>query len=827
MLTGAAFGIVFLYLLDSGQQAFAGQGRRPYGPVDLGDDGALGPFRTSVGRIPIAPLGEVEVGPSGPGAQGPGTGGGTPAPAAGGSGDPLVQPRARAGLAVEPSPSYGGSGGFDGLPIGAGPPSGSGIRVQNKASEGPGTPGSPAAPGTPGTPGQPRERGSPQPLDLPQLLLVLVRVNSQSNAVSVEGQAISQSLIDQHAVADSVVDMRFQNLPGFEMRSELALPATARSRLSDADLQLISQNVGIVNSQVLGGSANDLLLISVQDLLSLMVDTPTAGTASINTRSGGADRSRITLGDGANTLGVEALQRLNFTAIGMPESAKLSFTMLTEGLQSSWISMGGGSDSLLINSGWYGGNLPIDTPLFLQRQDLGISLDLGGLSALSSDASSRMVSLNATAVGMDASSVDLGDGNNTMVINTRIDQDLGNQLGVLGPQSSSQVVLDRIGMRDSSIRMGSGDDSLIVNGRVLNSTIDLGAGNNTLLLETAPDDRSTIVNGSGSNEISISNFVGSALQAGSGDDTLRLSDGRAYGSFDGGAGNNSLVAATGLGSNRDVVNVTGADQGYFNALHFNNVGTLNTGGNNDVVILQLGGSLTGQLLGGDGLDRLEFHNWSLPVTVDLDLGTSTAIGGGAPGSLRGFEQVIGGNGNDLLISSGAFLGIDGGLGDDVMYLRWSPWLSTNFEGIQVNGGAGKDLFVFSGLDGQAPASWDGVSGLPTLSDLDLSYDNSKGIGLTDRIGVVQTTIAADGSQSQLFTALTPSGVSGVGNVKLLPIAPIQQLLTGMADNTRQLAISFDPLSSRLPDLVMLGSQGKGSFETVAHLQITRIESTLM
>lgn len=191
---------------------------------------------------------------------------------------------------------------------------------------------------------------------------MLVRVSSQSNAVSVEGQAISKSLIDQHAVADSVVDMRFQNLPGFEMRSELALPATARSRLSDADLQLIAQNVGIVNSQVLGGTANDLLLISAQDLLSLMVDTPTAGSASVNTRTGGADRTRITLGEGANTLGVEALQRLNFTAIGMPESAKLSFSLLTEGLQSSWISMGGGSDSLLINSGWYGGNLPIDTP---------------------------------------------------------------------------------------------------------------------------------------------------------------------------------------------------------------------------------------------------------------------------------------------------------------------------------------------------------------------------------------------------------------------------------------------------------------------------------
>jgi hypothetical protein len=241
--------------------------------------------------------------------------------------------------------------------------------------------------------------------------------------------------------------------------------------------------------------------------------------------------------------------------------------------------------------------------------------------------------------------------------------------------------------------------------------------------------------------------------------------------------------------------------------------------------MELGSSLTGKLLGGAGLDRLEFHNWSLPVTVDLDLGSSTAISGGVPGSLQGFEKVIGGSGNDVLVSSGAFMGIDGGLGDDVMYLRWTPWLSSNEQGIQMNGGPGKDLFVFSGLDGEKPSRWDGKSGLPNLTDFDLSYDNTRGIGLTDRIGVLQTTLAADGSQKQLFTELTPSGLTGVGNVKLLPIAPIEQLVSGMTDNTKQLAISFDPLSNRLPDLVMLGSNGKGSFGTVAHLQINRIEPT--
>jgi hypothetical protein len=49
----------------------------------------------------------------------------------------------------------------------------------------------------------------------------------------------------------------------------------------------------------------------------------------------------------------------------------------------------------------------------------------------------------------------------------------------------------------------------------------------------------------------------------------------------------------------------------------------------------------------------------------------------------------------------------------------------------------------------------------------------------------------------------------------------------MSDNTRQLAISFDPLSNQMPDLVMLGSSCKGTYGTVAHLQINQVSSSLL
>ncbi len=662
---------------------------------------------------------------------------------------------------------------------------------------------------------------------MPQLVLVLARTTSQSSSRSVDGKTISESFINQFGIKDSNVDMASRPIPGLEVRSDLFLPGSAYSRLSDADLKVISRDVGLANSRILNGGANDIVVIGVQDLFSLMLATPTAGMANINTQSVGVDGSGINLGGGTNVLDLQALQRLSFTALGQTNRAQLTFNLLTEGIKDSLVSMGAGSDTMLVNSGWYGGEIPQDIPLLLNQSNQGISLDLSQLNINNGNLGNSPISLNALALGLDNTSVNLGDGNNYMAINTAISEDLGADLGILGSSPNSGYRLDRIGMRDSQITMGSGNDTLIVNGRVVDSTINLGGGNNQIFLET-PLEGTSKIEGSGKNRITVSNLVGSAVVGGSGDDTLTLTRTDEFGSFEGGGGNNTIKGPSDGGvSSRDVITINGEDQGFFNAIRLNNVGNIDTGTGNDVVIMNFGASLTGQLLGGAGLDRLEFNNWSLPVSVDLDRGSVSAIDKGRSGALVGFEQVMGGNGNDTLISSGAFNGIDGGLGDDVMYLRWSPWLSAPEEGLQVAGGGGKDLFVFSGLDTPTPLSWDGKSGLPTLADLDLTYDNTQGIGLTDRIGIVQNINNADGSQSQIFQELTPTDGKGIGNAKLLPIAPLEQLLTGMSDNTKQLAISYDPLSPKGAELILLGSNGKGTFENVAHIGGTSFNGTML
>ena len=825
MLTGAAFGIVFLYLLDSGQQALAGQRRRTGGPIDAPVDGELGRFRTSVGRIPISPLEEVAVG--GPPAKGSGQAEPIKAlPSVGGGSDLRGGMGFRSG--EEGSNLFAATPGNQGTPSSnrliasaEGPPIGNNQKQQiGTNNQGIITAPAPAPRVT--TPADFNPGESPiESKDLPKLLLVLVRVTSESTSRSIDGKAISESFINQFGVKDSSVDIQHQPVPGLEVRSDLVLPGSAYSQLSDASLKVISQDVGLLNSTVLGGGASDVVVIGVQDLLSLVLATPKSGTVNIDSQSIGVAGSNLLLGGGANFLNLEALQRLSFTALGPSQQAHLTFNLLTNGIKDSLVAMGAGSDNLVVNSGWYGGELPQEIPLLLNPSNLGISLDLNQISNLASNPDHFSASLNAVAIGLERTAVNLGDGNNLMVINTAISQSLPSDLGIF--DKSTEYTLDRIGMRNSSVTMGSGNDTLVVNGRVINSTIDLGAGTNQIFLETPLEGTSKIESNTGENQININSLVGSAVIGGNGNETLNLNRVDGFGSFDGGGGNNAIVGPSGAASTRDVIVVTGADQGFYNGININHVGTVNTGGNNDVVIMNLGASLTGQLIGGAGLDRLEFHNWTLPVNVDLDRGSATAISNGASGALGGFEQVKGSNGNDLLISSGAFKGIDGGEGDDVMYLRWSPWLSAPNDGLQVVGGNGKDLFVFSGLDTPPPSSWDGKSGLPTLSDLDLSFDNSRGIGLTDRIGIVKNVTNVDGTKSEVFQELIPSNLSGVGNVKLLPIAPLGQLLSGMTDNTKQLAVSFDPLSKNPAELILLGADGKGTFENVANLNVSRLE----
>jgi hypothetical protein len=428
-----------------------------------------------------------------------------------------------------------------------------------------------------------------------------------------------------------------------------------------------------------------------------------------------------------------------------------------------------------------------------------------------------MFSLNARAVGLENSLLDVGGGNDRVSILTMIDADLQNDLGVLYNDPFTRIKLERVGLLDSEVRLGSGNDELRVNGAVIGSTIDLGSGSNTLWLEGEVSGSSRILMGDGNNTIIVNAGLGGTVQGGAGDDRFSLSTLALAGQLDGGAGFDTLEAWALSGDRREVLVMSGPDRGNVDGLRFQNVESVDLGAGNDVALLDIDSTLTGQLLGGAGLDRLEYSNWTLPVSVDLDRGAASGIGGGASGSLQGFEQVVGGLGSDSLISSGAFGGIDGSEGDDLLFLRWSPWLSSDGEGLQVSGGAGRDLMVFSGLEQQAPSFWDGRSGLPDLVDLDLSsnLDGNSNIGLTDTIGWLRREPSAGGGSQETFLRLTPSGLEGIGDARLLPIAPLEQLLAGMDSDTRQLAIAWDGHSGA--QLHLLGSQGIGTSQVIANL----------
>ena len=791
MLTGSALGVVLLYLMEEG---LASKGQPPRGGrVDdpgLDDPGRL---QAKAGAISIRPLDSVDVDTEMRRAQASGSQFQTP-PAAGISG--AVQEPAT-GFPQLPGPTAGqafGGSRNGGSPLPAG---GSGALQPGDVD--------PAQPEPPGPPGPlPPTPGSL----LPQLVLVVVRTVSGASSRTVEGKAVSEQQATQVGIENTLLDLRAAAAKqGLRLDSDRTLQSFAISQLDDADLRMVAEHIGLLNTTVLNGDGSDALIVNARDLLQLGLFTPTTATATVNSELTGMQDSTIQGVPGADYVALEELTRLTFTGLGGSDQAYLSFDLLTTALRNSGILLGEGNDTITINSGYLVAN---QTALTAQQAS-GLNFDLGDSPTSAGDGSNWMFNLNARAVGLENSLLDLGGGNDRVSILTTIDADLRNDLGVLYDDPYTRINFERVGLLGSEVRMGSGDDELRVNGAVIDSTIDLGSGSNTLLLEGEVSGNSRILMGDGNNTIIVNAGLGGKVIGGSGDDRFSLNT--LAGELDGGAGIDTLTATA--TDRREVLVVSGVDKGNLDGLRFQNIESVDLGSGNDVALLDIDGSLTGQLLGGAGLDRLEYTNWTLPVNVDLDRGTATGIGAGSSGSLRGFEQVVGGLASDTLSSSGAFSGIDGSEGDDLLFLRWSPWLSGAGEGLQVSGGVGRDLIIFSGLEQQAPAFWDGQSGLPDLVDLDLSPIANGNGGFTDSIGWLRSEPIPGGGSQESFLRLTPSGLEGVGDVRLLPIAPLEQLLAGMASDTRQLAIASDGQFGS--QLHLLGSQGIGTSQVIAGL----------
>jgi Ca2+-binding RTX toxin-like protein len=212
-----------------------------------------------------------------------------------------------------------------------------------------------------------------------------------------------------------------------------------------------------------------------------------------------------------------------------------------------------------------------------------------------------------------------------------------------------------------TIDLEAGDDQLHLGGdvdlSVLAITVNGGEGSDTLQGSTGADD---IVIGPNVNLISVE-----GIDLNEGDDVLdisQLSDPGLTLAITGGSGADSIIGSA------------YADQ-------------IDGGEGADTIA---GGGGADQLSGGVGVgDWLSYAGDAMGVTVDL--GTGSASGGDATGdTFTGFENVLGGSGDDSLTGDAADNIIQGGSGDDTL---------VGADGVDILiGDEGNDIFLFDAED---------------------------------------------------------------------------------------------------------------------------------
>ena len=811
VLTGGALGLVLLYLVKETGAALA----RPVtnGPVEQDDPVAFGPFRSSNGRINVQPVQGISLDSVSGRQANDGGGDGYTSKDLHGRGGAFPVPQmstVKPVITNESSSSPGtdspfalGSSSSISVSEGAGGATSGGEPLPVPPSPTPPNPSPPVPTPTPNPPNPPNPTPTPPSTDpLPQLVLVAVRSSPSAGSRSVFGNSTTNNTTNQYSIQDSSVTFLSDSPKALQWTSERETPSMSSSMFSDATLSLIAEHVNMLRSSLNLGDGSDLLLFSASDLLPLGLLSAGLTEADVRSRTSTLDSSQLNTAKGDDLVAIEAITNLKFAGLGDSTSTKLSFDLLTQGLKDSFVNLGSGINTLTINSGFYRGasaGVSLDSGLQFEFDNAPVMTNLNN---------NWSFNLNARAIGVDNSEILFGDGNDDLTIFSRIDDNLAHALGARLLDPNTTINLERIGLVHSSVHLGGGDDRLRINGKVIDSMIDLGEGSNSLFLEQPVDGSSEIRMGGGANTIVFNRILGGIVRGGAGDDIFRLEQVSTAGELIGGGGNDSLESGNGFDASRDLLHITGKNQGFLNGLRFEAIPNLDLGGNDDLVFLDFNTSLTGKLLGGSGLDRLSFRSWSDPVSVDLDRGQATGIYGGLAGGFNSIEAASGGISSDVLSASGKFSAIDGGDGDDLMLVRWTPWLASDSRGLQVNAGGGNDLIVMSLLDASQPESWDTKFGLPDLLDVDFTST----LGSGDTLGWLLNP--QDG-----VLRLHPSGIDGLGDLRQLPIAPLEQLLLGMDPGVQQLAVNTQPLldGTGPAELVMLGDHGSKGHHVVAML----------
>jgi hypothetical protein len=312
-----------------------------------------------------------------------------------------------------------------------------------------------------------------------------------------------------------------------------------------------------------------------------------------------------------------------------------------------------------------------------QRQYAGLWSSLTGIS-IAPTAGNDTINLEDVAAGVPVS-VTLGSGSDTVN---------------LGPVAAS---LSNI-LSNVTVTGGSGSTSLVAldQSSFTSQTFTLAAGS----LARA-----------GGPTVTYSGVTDLFLYAGAGGNTFNM-NGTSAGTgvyFDGGPGNNTVNGSASantwilFGPNQS--NLLGA--AYGNAVTFADIGNLRAGPSGDYFQVLNGATISGNLVGrGNGLDFVDWGNYSTSVIVDLQTGFATGVGG----TVSGISNLSGGSGvgapgvYNLLIGNGGD-NLYGGFG------RRNLLVAGGSAGVLI-GGDGEDLFVGGTTiyDTQAGlASWQAIA----------------------------------------------------------------------------------------------------------------------
>ncbi|MFO0928640.1 MAG: hypothetical protein U0736_16725 [Gemmataceae bacterium] len=175
----------------------------------------------------------------------------------------------------------------------------------------------------------------------------------------------------------------------------------------------------------------------------------------------------------------------------------------------------------------------------------------------------------------------------------------------------------------------------------------------------------------------------------------------------GGSGSGDILVGPNVNSGWSV---TATNAGTLNgSFTFSGIENLTGGSANDSFFLSDGVGVSGTITGGGGTDVLGFNYSSSSVTVNLQAGTATNVGGFA-----GIEQVNGGGGSDILIgpdvsstwtlisgspntvnaiSFGSFENLKGGAGDDTYVINTSIFAPS------IDGGGGTNTLSYAAFAG--------------------------------------------------------------------------------------------------------------------------------